>query len=156
MQYRSARSNGEEDRMARGFWLVKTEPVKYGWDDLVRDGCTSWDGVRNHAARNHLAAMRKGDLVLYYHSNEGKEVVGIARVRREAYPDPTADDERWVVVDLEPVRALAEAVSLASIKADAKLRDIPLVRQSRLSVMPIVKPAFDRILALGRTKLPRR
>ncbi len=141
---------------ARSYWLVKSEPVKYGWDDLVRDGWTYWDGVRNHAARNHLAAMRKGDLVLYYHSNEGKEVVGIARVRGEAYPDPTDDDERWLVVDLEPVRAFAEAVSLATIKADAKLRDIALVRQSRLSVMPIVKPAFDRILALGRTKLPRR
>jgi predicted RNA-binding protein with PUA-like domain len=142
--------------MARGFWLVKSEPFKYGWDDLVRDGWTYWDGVRNFSARNHLAEMRKGDLVLYYHSNEGKEVVGIARVRREAYPDPTADDERWVVVDLEPVRAFEEAVSLATIKADAKLRDIPLVRQSRLSVMPIAKPAFDRILGLGRTKLPRR
>jgi predicted RNA-binding protein with PUA-like domain len=141
--------------MARGYWLVKSEPDKYSWDDLVRDGWTYWDGVRNHAARNHLAAMRKGDLVLYYHSNEGKEVVGIARVRKEAYSDPTADDERWVVVDLEPARPFAEAVTLATIKADAKLREIALVRQSRLSVMPIVKPAFDRILALGRTKLPR-
>ena len=142
--------------MARGFWLVKSEPNQYAWDDLVRDGWTYWDGVRNHTARNHLAAMGKGDLVLYYHSNEGKEVVGVARVRRESYPDPTADDERWVVVDLEPVRALAEPVSLSTIKADARLRDIPLVRQSRLSVMPLPKPAFDRILALGGTKLPGR
>ena len=141
--------------MARGHWLVKSEPFKYAWQDLVEDGWTYWDGVRNHAARNHLAAMRKGDLVLYYHSNEGKEVVGIARVRRESYPDPTSDDERWVVVDLEPVRALAEPVSLATIKSDARLSDIPLVRQARLSVMPIPKPAFDRILALGRTRPPR-
>lgn len=141
--------------MARGFWLVKSEPFKYGWADLVRDGWTCWDGVRNHAARHHLAAMRRGDLVLYYHSNEGREVVGVARVRREAYPDPTADDARWLAVDLAPVRAFAQAVPLAAIKADAKLRDIPLVRQSRLSVMPIPKPAFDRILALGRTRLPR-
>ncbi len=142
--------------MARGYWLVKSEPFKYAWQQLVKDGWTYWDGVRNYSARNNLAAMHKGDLVLYYHSNEGKEVVGVARVRKESYPDPTTDDERWVVVDLEPVRALAEPVSLATIKADARLRDIPLVRQSRLSVMPIPKPAFDRILALGKTKLPRR
>ena len=142
--------------MVRGTWLVKSEPSKYCWEDLVRDQWTYWDGVRSHGARNHLAAMRKGELVLYYHSNEGKEVVGVARVRRQAYPDPSADDERWLVVDLEPVRALAEPVTLATIKADAKLREIPLVRQSRLSVMPIPKPAFDRILALGRTRLPRR
>lgn len=142
--------------MARGYWLVKSEPFKYAWQQLVKDRWTYWDGVRNYSARNHLAAMHKGDLVLYYHSNEGKEVVGVARVRKESYPDPTIDDERWVVVDLEPVRALAEPVSLATIKADARLRDIPLVRQSRLSVMPIPRPAFDRILALGKTKLPRR
>ena len=139
----------------RSHWLVKSEPFKYAWADLVRDRRTYWDGVRNAQARNNLAAMRKGDLVLYYHSNEGKEVVGIARVRRASYPDPT-DDERWVVVDLEPVRALAEPVPLSTIKADAKLRDIPLVRQSRLSVMPLPKPAFDRILDLGGTKLPGR
>lgn len=137
---------------ARAFWLVKSEPAKYAWDQLVADGSTVWDGVRNHAARNHLAAMKKGDRVLYYHSNEGKEVVGVARVTREAYPDPTADDPRWVVVDLAPVEALKEPVTLATIKADAKLRDIPLVRQSRLSVMPLEKQAFDRILALGKTK----
>lgn len=137
----------------RSHWLVKSEPFKYAWDDLVRDGSTFWDGVRNHAARNHLAAMKKGDLVLYYHSNEGKEVVGVARVTREHYPDPTADDPRWVVVDLAPVKALASPVPLAAIKADPKLADIPLVRQARLSVMPIPKAAFDRILKLGGTKL---
>ena len=132
--------------MARGTWLVKSEPLTYSWDDLVRDGSTCWDGVRNFAARNHLEAMRKGDLVLYYHSGQGKEVVGVARVSRESYPDPTSSDERWRVVDLEALVPLRQPVSLASIKADAKLRHIPLVRQSRLSVMPIEKPAFDRIL----------
>ena len=139
--------------MPRKHWLAKSEPFKYSWADLVKDGSTYWDGVRNPQARNNLAAMQKGDLVLYYHSQEGKEVVGVAKVTREAYPDPTADDERWVVVDLVPVKALKQAVTLADIKADAKLREIPLVRQSRLSVMPLDTPAFDRILNLGATKL---
>jgi predicted RNA-binding protein with PUA-like domain len=141
--------------MARGrsFWLVKSEPFKYAWDQLVKDGWTYWDGVRNYTARNNLQAMKKGDLVLYYHSNEGKEVVGIARVRKESYPDPTIDDERWVVVDLEPVKPLKEPVSLATVKADPKLAEIPLVKQSRLSVMPIDRGSFDRILSLGETKV---
>ena len=142
--------------MARGTWLVKSEPFKYSWDEFVRDGGTVWDGVRNHAARNHLAAMRKGDLVLYYHSNEGKQVVGVARVRREAYPDPTSDDERWLAVDLEPVKPLREPVSLARIKQDPRLRDVPLVRQARLSVMPLERAAFERVLALSGTRLGRR
>lgn len=137
----------------RSHWLVKSEPFKYAWEDLVRDGSTYWDGVRNHAARKHLATMKKGDRVLYYHSNEGKEVVGVARVTREAYPDPTADDPRWVVVDLVPMTPLKKPVSLAAIKAEPKLAEIPLVRQARLSVMPIPKPAFDRILKLGGTRL---
>ena len=136
--------------MPRRYWLVKSEPFKYSWDDFVKDGGTYWDGVRNALARNNLQAMQKGDPVLYYHSNEGKEVVGIARVRREAYPDPTAKDEGWVVVDLAPVKKLARPVTLAEIKADAALKDIPLVRQSRLSVMPLAKAAFDRIVALGK------
>jgi predicted RNA-binding protein with PUA-like domain len=139
--------------LARRHWLVKSEPFKYSWDDLVKDGSTYWDGVRNAQARNNLQEMRVGDRVLYYHSNEGLEVVGVARVTRRAYPDPTTDDERWVVVDLAPLRALARPVSLKQIKADAALRGIPLVTQSRLSVMPIEKPAFDRIVALGGTKL---
>jgi predicted RNA-binding protein with PUA-like domain len=133
----------------RGFWLVKSEPSTYAFADLVREGCTVWDGVRNPLARNHLAAMKKGDLVLYYHSGEGREVVGVAKVVREAYPEPGAGDPRWVAVDLAPVRPLARPVALAAIKAEAKLRDIPLVRQGRLSVMPLPKPAFDHILALG-------
>ncbi len=141
--------------MARHYWLVKSEPLKYSWEDFVRDGSTVWDGVRSALARNNLGAMKKGDLALYYHSNEGKEVVGVARVRRESYPDPTSDDERWVVVDLEPVQPFAEPVSLAEIKADSELRDIPLVRQSRLSVLPLERAVFQRILRLGKTRLPR-
>lgn len=137
----------------RGCWLVKTEPFKYSWDDLVADGSTIWDGVRNAQARNFLAAMRKGDRVLVYHSNEGKQVVGVARVSREAHPDPTTEDPRWVVVDLVPVKSLAEPVTLARIKQDPALQEIPLVRQSRLSVMPLERAAFERILALGRTRL---
>jgi predicted RNA-binding protein with PUA-like domain len=142
--------------MPRRHWLVKSEPFKYSWDQFVRDGSTYWDGVRNALARNNLRAMQKGDLVFYYHSNEGKEVVGVARVAREHYPDPTTDDERWVVVDLKPVKALKKPVTLAEIKADGALAEIPLVRQSRLSVMPLQKKAFDRILELGGTTLPKR
>jgi predicted RNA-binding protein with PUA-like domain len=135
------------------FWLVKSEPAKYSWDDLDRDRQTVWDGVRNAQARNNLAAMRKGDHVLFYHSNEGKQVMGVAKVAREAYPDPGADDARWVVVDLAPVKALAKPVGLAAIKADAKLAGIALVKQSRLSVQPLEQAAFDRILRLGGTQL---
>jgi predicted RNA-binding protein with PUA-like domain len=141
--------------MARSYWLVKSEPDAYSWDDLVEDGSTYWDGVRNAQARNNLRAMRVGDLVLYYHSNVGKEVVGVARVTRTAYQDPTTQDDRWVVVDLVPVQPLAEPVGLAQIKGDAKLAGIPLVTQSRLSVMPIEKRAFDRILKLGKTRSRR-
>jgi len=130
-------------------WLVKSEPRKYAWADLVRDARTSWDGVRNALARRNLAEMRVGDRVLYYHSNDGKEVVGVARVTRSAYPDPTSADPRWLAVDLAPVRPLPAPVSLAAIKADPALAGIALVRQSRLSVMPIEPAHFERILALG-------
>ncbi len=136
-------------------WLVKSEPSKYAWDELVEDGSTCWDGVRNAQARNNLAAMREGDLVLYYHSNEGKQVVGVARVAKQAYPDPGSDDERWVVVDLVPVKPLKRPVTLAQVKADRRLAKIPLVTQSRLSVMPIERRAFERILELGQTPVPR-
>ncbi len=138
--------------MASGHWLVKTEPHAFSFERLVREGGTRWDGVRNHLARSHLAAMREADLVLVYHSVIGKEVVGIARVRRTCYPDPTADDPRWLAVDLEPVRALTRPVTLAEIKADPRLAEVALVRHSRLSVMPLRKREFDRILALGATK----
>ena len=140
--------------MARSHWLVKSEPSAYAWDQLVAEKRTLWTGVRNFTARNHLAAMQKGDLVLFYHSGEGKEVVGVAKVTAEAQPDPTAKaGEGWVAPQLAPVKPLAAPVTLATIKADLKLREIELVRQSRLSVMPIPKPAFDRILALGKTAL---
>ena len=140
--------------MARGYWLVKSEPGHYAWTDLVQDGGTCWDGVRNHAARNHLATMKKRDLVLYYHSQIGKAVVGIARVTHSAYPDPTIRDERWVAVDLEPVRALARPVGLAEIRADRILRSLPLVRQSRLSVMPVERRQYDRVVELAKRAAP--
>jgi predicted RNA-binding protein with PUA-like domain len=141
--------------MARGYWLIKSEPFKYSWDQLVEDGSTYWDGVRNYEARNNLAAMKKGDLALYYHSNEGKAVVGVARVIGESYPDPTTNDDQWVVVDVEPVVALKRPVGLAEIKADPALADINLVRRGRLSVVPIERVEFQHILALGETRLPR-
>lgn len=138
---------------AAAHWLVKSEPGTYGWDDLVRDGATRWDGIRNAQARNYLQAMRVGDRVLFYHSGDGKEIVGVAKVVKAAYPDPTTDDARWLVVDLAAVKPLAAPVSLADVKRDAALAGLPLVRQGRLSVMPIEPRAFARILALGRTKL---
>lgn len=131
------------------YWLVKSEPFKYSWDQFLKDKRTFWDGVRNYQARNNLQAMKKGDLVLYYHSNEGKEVVGIAKVVKEFYQDPTTTDPRWVVVDLSPVKALKKPVGLEQIKADPQLQDIALVRQGRLSVMPLKKEEFDRILLLA-------
>jgi predicted RNA-binding protein with PUA-like domain len=137
--------------MARAYWLVKSEPEKYSWDDLVKDGSTYWDGVRNAQARNNLLAMKVGDAVLYYHSNVGKEIVGIAKVTKSSYADPTTEDDRWVVVDLEPVRPLSVPVTLAQVKAEATLQKVLLVTHSRLSVMPIEKPAFERILKLGKT-----
>lgn len=130
-------------------FLVKSEPFKYSWDQFVADKETFWDGVRNYQARNNLIAMKKGDLVLFYHSNEGKEVVGVARVVKEAYQDPTTSDERWVVVDLAPVEQLANPVKLETIKSDELLKNTSLVKQSRLSVMPLKPEEFDRILALG-------
>ena len=141
--------------MARSYWLIKSEPYKYAWDELVKDRWTYWDGVRNYEARNNLAAMKVGDLCLYYHSNEGKEVVGVARVIKESYPDPTTDDERWVVVDVEPVVPLVRPVTLAEIKADKALAEMSLIRRGRLSVVPVARLEFDRVLSMGGTKLPR-
>jgi len=134
--------------MARGYWLVKTEPSTYGWERFVAEGGTRWDGVRNPTARRNLGEMKPGDPVLFYHSGEGKEVVGVARVAREAYPDPA--DERWLAVDLEPVRPLARPVPLAELKSDRALAKLPMLRQPRLSVVPVTKPEFDRILALAK------
>ncbi|MHB8416534.1 MAG: EVE domain-containing protein [Myxococcales bacterium] len=135
-------------------WLLKSEPSVYAFDRLVAEGSTRWDGVRNFAARNHLRAMKAGDLCLFYHSGEGKAVVGVARIRREAYPDPTAKGEDWSAVDVEPVAALAEPVTLAAIKADPALARMVLVRQGRLSVSPVEPAEFARVLALGKTPLP--
>ena len=131
------------------YFLVKSEPFKYSWAQLLKDGQTFWDGVRNYQARNNLKAMQAGDLVLFYHSNEGKEVVGVAKVVKEHYQDPTTTDERWVVVDLAPVQTLKKPVSLETIKEDAQLQEIALVRQGRLSVMPLKREEFDRIVQLG-------
>lgn len=138
--------------MASSFWLAKSEPFKFPWEQLVRDKRTTWDGVRNFEARNNLRAMKKGDLVLFYHSNEGKEIVGIAKVAKEAYPDPTAGEGDWSVVDLVPHKALAKPVTLAQIKADKKLADMALLRRSRLSVVPVTSAEFAHILALAETK----
>ncbi|WP_183567343.1 EVE domain-containing protein [Mucilaginibacter sp. SP1R1] len=130
-------------------WLVKSEPFKYSWEKFNKDGRTFWDGVRNYQARNNLRAMEEGDLVLFYHSNEGKEVVGIAKVVKEAYQDPTTPDPNWVVVDLSPVETLKNPVTLEVIKADEQLKDVGLVKQGRLSVMGLKREEFDRILELG-------
>ena len=134
-------------------WLVKQEPEKYPWTQFVKDKGTYWDGVRNYQARNNLRAMKKGDLVMYYHSVSEKAVVGMAMVTREAYPDPTAKEGDWSVVDLKPVKAMAEPVTLERVKADAKLTEIALIKQSRLSVMPLRAREFRRVLQLGKTKL---
>ena len=141
--------------MARSYWLLKSEPVKYSWDQFVKDGSTYWDGVRNFEARNNLAAMKKGDLGFYYHSNEGKEIVGVARVTGESYPDPTADDPRWVVVDLEPVVPFTRPVTLKEIRVDPDLEGIALVRRGRISVVPLTKDEFQHVLKLGKTRVPR-
>lgn len=130
-------------------WLVKSEPVKYSWEKFLTEGRTFWDGVRNFQARNNLREMKEGDLVLYYHSNEGKAVVGIAKVVKEFYQDPTTNDPNWVVVDLSPVESLKNPVTLEQIKADPQLQNIGLVRQGRLSVMGVKQEEFDRILELG-------
>lgn len=131
------------------YFLVKSEPFKYSWEQFNKDGETFWDGVRNYQARNNMKAMKKDDLVLFYHSNEGKEVVGLAKVVKEFYQDPTTDDPRWVVVDLAPVETFKKPVTLEMVKQDEILQDAPLVRQSRLSVMPLTQAEFDRIVQLA-------
>jgi predicted RNA-binding protein with PUA-like domain len=131
------------------YWLVKSEPNKFSWDFFVSKGGDAWDGVRNYAARLNLIAMKKGDMVLFYHSNIGLEVVGLAKVTKEHYPDPTAEDSRWVVVDLEPVVKLPKTVTLKTIKSDPILKYMALVKLSRLSVVPVKVEEFDRILALA-------
>jgi predicted RNA-binding protein with PUA-like domain len=131
------------------YWLVKSEPSVYGWDQLVKEKKTIWSGVRNYAARLHLRGMKKGDEVFYYHSNEGTDIVGIAKVIKEAYQDPTTDDERWVAVDLEPLRRLKKPVSLEQIKADKRLAEMALVRIGRLSVQPVTDKEWNLVLAMA-------
>ena len=132
------------------YWLVKSEPFKFSWDTFVNKGGDMWDGVRNYAARNNLMAMKTGDLVFFYHSNEGLEIVGLARVAKEHYPDPTAAASAgWVVVDLVPEKKLKKPVSLAQIKADPVLKEMAIVRQSRLSVSPVTPSEFDRVMDLA-------
>jgi len=138
---------------AKSCWLVKSEPSSYSWDDLVRDKRTRWDGVRNFEARNNLRAMKKGDLVLYYHSGEGKEIVGIAKVVTVGYPDPTAKDGDWTAVDLAPNKPLARPVSLTDLKKNKALGDLAVVRKPRISVSPVGAEELDTILALAQTKL---
>jgi predicted RNA-binding protein with PUA-like domain len=138
--------------MPRHYWLMKSEPYKYSFAQLVREGRTTWDGVRNFEARNNLRAMRVGDLALFYHSNDGKEVVGLVRIARGAYPDPTSTEEDWSAVDVEPVTPLRAPVSLDTIRGDPSFADIALLKRSRLSVVPISKEHFDRILKIGKTK----
>lgn len=133
------------------YFLVKSEPFKYSWEQFNKDGQTFWDGVRNYQARNNMKAMKEGDLVLFYHSNEGKEIVGVAKVVKEYYQDPTTDDTKWVVVDLAPVETLKNPVTLEMVKADPFLQDIALVRQGRLSVMPLKVEEFDRIIELANS-----
>jgi len=142
--------------MARATFLVKSEPTVYPWTQLVDDGRTVWDGVRNYEARNTLRAMKRGDLLLYYHSNVGKEIVGIAKVAKEAYQDPRVvgtDDDDWSAVDVAPVKPLKVPVTLAQIKAHPLLSKMALVKRSRISVVPVTTAELDAVLALGKTKL---
>ena len=138
--------------MAKNYWLVKSEPEAYSWDNFVKEGKAVWTGVRNFQARNNLRAMKKGDLVFFYHSVSEKQVVGVARVDKEFYPDPTATEGDWSVVDLVPVKPLKKPVTLETIKSDKVLKDLLLVRQSRLSVTPLNDEQSSRLLALAETK----
>ncbi len=138
-----------KSKQASRYWMVKQEPEGYSWDDLTRDGRTDWTGVRNFQARNNLRQMKVGDRVLFYHSGEQKAVVGIAQVAKAAYPDPAADEAQWVAVDIKPVKPLREPVPLVAIRAHPKLSNLSLVRQSRLSVMPVTKEEFETIVVMG-------
>lgn len=135
------------------YWLVKSEPSVYSWDQLVAEKGTFWNGVRNYAARNHMQSMKKGDLVYYYHSNEGTEIVGIAKVSKEAYQDPTTEEKAWVAVDLKPFKKLKTPVSLARIKKEVKLKNMALVRIGRLSVSPVTADEFNLILKMADTTI---
>jgi predicted RNA-binding protein with PUA-like domain len=131
------------------YWLVKSEPFKYSWEKFLKDGKTFWDGVRNYTARNNLRSMKRGDQAFFYHSNEGLAIVGIAEVVKEAYQDPTTTDINWVVVDLKPLKTLKRPVTLAEIKAERSLKNMDLVRLSRLSVGSVKEEEFQKILAMA-------
>lgn len=131
------------------YWLVKSEPDVFSWEQFQKEGETQWTGVRNYAARIHLRGMKKGDEVFFYHSNVGMEIVGIATVTKEAYQDPTADDDKWVCVNLKPLKTLKKPVPLSLMKTDSSLKNMPLIRIGRLSVMPLTKTEFDRVLKLS-------
>jgi predicted RNA-binding protein with PUA-like domain len=131
------------------YWLVKSEPFKYSWDDLVKEGKSVWDGVRNYQARNNMKEMKKGDWVFFYHSNEGMEVIGLAEVKREFFQDPTTEDPRWVVVEIVPIKKFNNTVTLKMMKSDDRLSNLALIKQSRLSVTPVGKQEFDIILSLA-------
>ena len=134
------------------YWLIKSEPVKYSWEQFEKDGQTFWDGVRNYAARNNLRAMKKGDLAFWYHSNEGMEIVGIAKVVKESYQDPTTEDPAWLVVDFKPFKKLKKPVGLAKIKADKRLSNMDLVRLGRLSVQTVKPEEWDIVMEMAATK----
>jgi predicted RNA-binding protein with PUA-like domain len=138
------------------YWMVKQEPETYSWTDFENDGRTDWSGVRNYQARNNLREMKNGDLVLFYHSGKDKAVVGLAEVVKSAYKDPTADDPQWVAVDLKPIKPFATPVLLAAIRYDKRLSQLPLIRQSQLSVMPLTKDEFDVIVAMGNSKTRKK
>lgn len=144
---------GWEQHPAMNYWLVKQEPEDYSWEKFCKDGLTAWTGVRNFEARNNLRAMKKGELVLYYHTGDEKQVVGIARVQKEAYTDPTATEGDWSAVDLKPVKGLKTSVTLSRIKSDKVLKDMPLVRKTRLSVVPVSEEQFSRLVGLGETEI---
>lgn len=131
------------------YWLIKSEPFKYSWDQLVKDKQTFWDGVRNYAARNNLKAMKKGDLAFFYHSNEGLEIVGIAKVAKEHYQDPTTDEDAWVVVDFAPHKKLKKPVSLADLKKDKRLANMALIRLGRLSVQPVTDEEWKIVMEMA-------
>jgi predicted RNA-binding protein with PUA-like domain len=152
----SAKKSSAKMTTTSGLWLVKQEPETYSWDDFVRDGRTDWTGVRNFQARNNLRQMKVGDRVLFYHSGTGKCVVGIAEVAKAAYPDPTADDSQWVAVDLKPLKPLTEVVPLAAIRYHANLGNLPVIRQSQLSVMPLTKEEFETIVTMSAGKKAKR
>ena len=133
-------------------WLVKSEPSTYGWQHLIKDKETRWDGVRNFAARGHLKSMKKGDEVFFYHSNEGTDIVGIAKVIKEAYQDPTTEDDRWSAVDLKPVRKLKKSVTLETIKKDKRLANMALVRIGRLSTQPVSDKEWEVVMELAGDK----